>query len=314
MHPRVLGSAGSQPTPKAGCSCRLCALARREGGRAVRTGPSLYLHEADLLIDTPEEANQQLTGHGLAPRRIAWTHAHPDHAAGLRVVQFLAQSSGQAVEGWLPRPLYPVLAERYPLDYLVDAGHLELHLVSPNRPFELGGVRVTPLAHDLEEPVFAYLFETPSGRGLYAPDHLRSLPLPEGPLDWAVVQMPIPPLDALSFELPPEHAAWKNFYTFEEAVEVWRGRTRRLVFTHVYESVRMTPEELDAVAARAGDWVRFAHDGMEIAEAAPPRGEAARLEAFRAEQARIEREFGHDPKRMRAELRRLWSRYRSERP
>ncbi|GEM89171.1 MBL fold metallo-hydrolase [Oceanithermus desulfurans] len=309
MRPLVLGSAGSQPTPKAGCGCRLCTLARREGGRAVRTGPSLYLPEADLLIDTPEEANLQLTGHDLAPRRVAWTHAHPDHAAGLRVVQFLAQASGKPVEGWLPRPLYPVLAERYPLAYLVDAGHLELHLVAPDRPFELSDVRVTPLAHAHEEPVFAYLFESDRGRGLYAPDHLRSLPLPEGPLDWAVVQMPIPPLDALPFELPPEHEAWRSFYTFDEALEAWRGRTRRLVFTHVYESVGMTPEELDAVAAHAGGWVGFAHDGMEIAPE-PAYDAAARLEAFRTEQARIEAAYADDPKRMRAELRRLWQRFK----
>ncbi|HGY09301.1 MAG TPA: MBL fold metallo-hydrolase [Oceanithermus profundus] len=312
MRAIVLGSAGSQPIPMAGCGCRLCTLARREGGRAVRTGPSLYLPEADLLIDTPEEANLQLTGHDLAPRRVAWTHAHPDHAAGMRVVQFLARSAGRPVEGWIPRPLYPVLAARYPLDYLVDAGYLELRLVPPDRPFELEGVRVTPLAHDHDEPVFAFLFETDAARNLYAPDHVRSLPVPEGPFGWVVVQMPIPPLEALPFELPPEHEAWKNFYTFDQAVTLWRGRTRRLVFTHIYERAGMTPDELDAVAARAGDWVAFAYDGMELAaDAKPHADEAARLDAFRREQARIEAAYADDPKRMRAELRRLWDRYKS---
>ena len=311
MRAIVLGSAGSQPTPKAGCACRLCELARNEGGRALRTGPSLYLREADLLIDTPEEANLQLTGHDLAPRRIAWTHAHPDHVAGLRVVQFLAQSAGRPVEGWIPRPLYPELAKRYPLDYLVDAGYLELRLLPPGRPFELGEVRVTPLAHDLDEPVFAYLFETDAARSLYAPDHVRSLPVPEGPFDWAAVQIPIPPLEALPFELPPEHESWESFYTFDEAVALWRGRTRRLIFTHVYESVGMTPDELDAVAASAGDWVAFAHDGMELEACAETHGdEADRLDVFRREQARIEAAYADEPKRMREELRRLWARYK----
>ncbi|WP_457628930.1 MBL fold metallo-hydrolase [Oceanithermus sp.] len=310
MRPLILGSAGSQPTPKAGCTCRLCTLAREQGGRARRTGPSLYLPEAELLVDTPEEANLQLTAHGLAPRHVVWTHAHPDHAAGMRVVQFLAQSANRPVQGWVPRPLYPVLAERCPLEHLVDAGYLELHLIAPSRPFDLGGVRVTPLAHGLEEPVFAYLFETASARGLYAPDHVRSLPLPEGSFDWAVVQMPIPPLDALPFELPPDDEAWQVFYTFDQAVEAWRERTRQLVFTHVYESVGMTPEELDAVAARAGEWVAFAHDGMAVESAAVPTPELDRLERFRAEQARIERAYADDPKRMRAELRRLWARFK----
>ncbi|WP_457638004.1 MBL fold metallo-hydrolase [Oceanithermus sp.] len=311
MEALILGSAGSQPTPKAGCNCRLCTLARQEGGRAVRTGPSFYLPAAGLLIDTPEEANLQLASRGLAPRRVAWTHAHPDHAAGMRVVQFLAQSSGRPVEGLVPEPLYPVLAERYPLDYLVKAGYLELRLLVVGEPLNLGGLRLVALAHEMEEPVFAYVFESASGRGLYAPDHFRHLPQPRGRFDWAVVQMPIPPLEALPFELPPQHEAWRNFYTFAEVTAAWRGKTMRLIFTHVYESVGMTPEELDRVAATAGDWVTFAHDGMEVGSEVAG-DEAGRLEAFRAEQARIERDFAGDPKRMRAELRRLWERFKKK--
>ncbi len=310
MRALVLGSAGSQPTPKAGCDCRLCRLARVEGGRAVRTGPSLYLPDFDLLVDTPEESNQQLAGRGLAPRTVVWTHAHPDHAAGNRVVQFLAQSARRPVLGVLPRPLYPVFAGRYPLDYLVDAGYLELRLIPVGRPVELGGLRLTALAHEMDEPVFAYVFEAEGARGLYAPDHVRFLPPPPGSFDWAVVQMPIPPLEALPFELPPDHEAWGSFYTFEQAVELWRGRVRRLVFTHVYESVGMTPEELDTVAASAGDWVAFAHDGMEVGPAAG--GQLERLRRFRAEQERLERQHAGDPKRLRAELRRLWERFREE--
>jgi len=311
MRALVLGSAGSQPTPKAGCNCRLCTLAREEGGRALRTGPSLYLPDAGLLVDTPEEANLQLAGRALVPRRVAWTHAHPDHAAGMRVVQFLAQSAGRPVEGLVPRPLYPVLAERYPLDYLVDAGYLELRLLPVGKPLELDGLRLTALAHEMDEPVFAYVFESESSRGLYAPDHLRFLPLPEGSFDWAVVQMPIPPLEALPFELPPDHEAWQSFYTFEQALELWRSKTGRLVFTHIYESVGMTPEELDTVAASGGDWVAFAHDGMEVGPATGG-GAADRLERFRAEQQKIERDFAGDLKRMRAELRLLWERFKKE--
>ncbi len=265
MRALVLGSAGSQPTPKAGCNCRLCRRARAEGGRVRRTGPSLYLPEYGLLVDTPEESNQQLADRGLAARVLLWTHAHPDHAAGNRVAQFLAQSAGGPVLGLMPEPLYPAFAARYPLEHLVGSGYLDLRLIAPGEPQELdGGLKLTALAHRMDEPVFAYAFESAGGRGLYAPDHVRFLPPTAGEFDWVVVQMPIPPLQALPFPLPPEHEAWSKFYTFDEAVALWRGKTRRLVFTHVYESVGMTPEELDAVAARAGDWVSFAYDGMEV--------------------------------------------------
>ena len=275
-----------------------------------RSGPSLYLPAAGLLIDTPEESNGQLTNHNLAPRHVAWTHAHPDHAAGMRVVQFLAQSTGRAVLGIVPAPLHPVLAARYQLDYLVNAGYLELRLLPPGRAVEIGDVRLTALAHQMEEPVFAYVFERAGARGLYAPDHFRFLPTPAGHFDWAVVQMPIPSLNFLPFELPPEHEAWRNFYTFEDVTRIWRGKTDRLVFTHIYESVGMTPEELDTVAASAGDWVEFAYDGMEVASKKDGGSKEDRLRLFKAEQRRIERQFAKDPKRMRAELRLLWARHK----
>ena len=61
----VLGSGGSQPTPKVGCDCRTCQVARLEmrrdpRSRHVRSGPSLWLPDHGILIDTPEESSLRM--------------------------------------------------------------------------------------------------------------------------------------------------------------------------------------------------------------------------------------------------------------
>ena len=52
----ILGSGGARGTPAPGCLCRVCTLARARGAPYSRMGPSCYVHELGLLIDTPEEA------------------------------------------------------------------------------------------------------------------------------------------------------------------------------------------------------------------------------------------------------------------
>jgi phosphoribosyl 1,2-cyclic phosphate phosphodiesterase len=82
----ILGSAGATTAPRPGCDCPICGEARSRGVPYARTGPSLFLHGADVLFDTPEESPFQLDRAGI--RRIAgcfYSHWHPDHTMGRRV-------------------------------------------------------------------------------------------------------------------------------------------------------------------------------------------------------------------------------------
>ncbi|AEB12888.1 MBL fold metallo-hydrolase [Marinithermus hydrothermalis] len=300
----VVGSGGSQPTPKAGCACRVCTAARRFGGRHQRAGPSLYVHEGAVLIDTPEEINARLVALDLAPQAVFWTHAHPDHAAGMRVIEFLAQARGRPVRGYVPHELYPELMRRYPLEHMARRGWLEVTRFAPERPLQVAGLRWMALRHAEEEPIYSYVIEGAAGRVLYAPDHYQTLPVPEGRFALAVLQVPRLPQAALPAPLPPTHPAFRRFKAWEAVLEEWRGKTDRLVFTHLYEAIGLLPEEYDRLARTAGDWVGFAHDGMalELGEEADP---LALFEAFRARQEEIARRYAHDPRRMREEMRKL---------
>jgi phosphoribosyl 1,2-cyclic phosphate phosphodiesterase len=84
----ILGSGGCMIIPKPLCQCRICQEARDKGVPYERTGPSAFLHDINLLIDTPAEIASQLNRSRI--RRINYlilTHLDPDHVEGLRVVE-----------------------------------------------------------------------------------------------------------------------------------------------------------------------------------------------------------------------------------
>ena len=60
MQIEILGSGGAVTTPKPLCECRICMEAREKGIPYSRSGPSVFIHGPNLLIDTPEDIFLQL--------------------------------------------------------------------------------------------------------------------------------------------------------------------------------------------------------------------------------------------------------------
>ena len=87
----ILGSGRCMVIPKPLCQCRVCQEARRKGVPYARAGPSAFLHDINLLIDTPAEIVSLLNR---SPIRhvdyLILTHLDPDHVEGFRVVEQIA--------------------------------------------------------------------------------------------------------------------------------------------------------------------------------------------------------------------------------
>lgn len=84
----VLGSGGNSPIPTPTCRCRVCERARDEGIPDARHGNSLYLEELSAMVDAPEFVYENLERADVDDLEyLLLTHWHPDHSAGLRVVQ-----------------------------------------------------------------------------------------------------------------------------------------------------------------------------------------------------------------------------------
>ncbi len=277
MRVEILGSGGAVTIPRPGCSCRVCVEARERGRPYERTGPSVFVHGPDVLIDTPEESKLQLNRSSVG--RIAaglYSHWHPDHTAGRRVWE----SRNFEFRSWPRRfettPLY--VPERVWADFeanygLADQfrfmerqGTVKVVQIAEGEPFELEGYRVTAVPLGAEN-AHAFLFEDGQRRVLVAMDETHEWSPPDlGPLDVAVLPIGVFELHPFTGErlIPEEFCkppVKKTRYarTLELAGAL---AARRTVLSHVEEMDRLSHDEL--VSLGEADGWEPGYDGMLI--------------------------------------------------
>jgi phosphoribosyl 1,2-cyclic phosphate phosphodiesterase len=273
----ILGSGGAVTIPRPGCSCRVCVEAREKGRPYERTGPSVFVHGPDVLIDTPEESKSQLNRSGV--RRIAaglYSHWHPDHTAGRRMWEsrnFDFRSWPRTYETtpvYVPERVWEDFEANYGLAdrfrFMERQGTVKVVQVAEGQPFDVGGYRVTAVPLDAEN-AHAFLFEGDGERILVAMDEThRWIPPDLGPLDVAVLPVGVFEHHPYSGErlIPEEFCKPPVKKTrYPQALEMARALgARRTVLSHVEEMDRLSHDEL--VRLGAADGWEPAYDGMVI--------------------------------------------------
>jgi phosphoribosyl 1,2-cyclic phosphate phosphodiesterase len=271
----ILGSGGAVTIPRPGCGCRVCVEAREQGAPYARTGPSVFVHGPDVLIDTPEESKQQLNRSAVT--RIAaglYSHWHPDHTAGRRVWE----ARNFDFRSWPPRfettPVY--VPERVWADFetnygladqfrfLERQGTVKVELLDEHATVALDGGWLTVLPLDAEN-AHAFLFEDGRHRVLVAMDETHRWQPPDlGPLDLAVLPIGVfehhpftgERMIPEEFCKPPVRKA-----RYEMTLDLLRSLApRRAVLSHVEEMDRVSHDELLRLGASDG-W-EPAFDGL----------------------------------------------------
>jgi phosphoribosyl 1,2-cyclic phosphate phosphodiesterase len=263
----ILGSGGAVTIPRPGCSCRVCVEAREKGVPYSRTGPSLFVHGPDVLIDTPEESKLQLNRSRVGPIAAGlYSHWHPDHTAGRRVWE----SRNFDFRSWPRRfettPLYiPAAAwvdfeQNYGLAeqfrFLERQGSVEVMLVPDSEPIMIGGATVRPIALGAEN-AYAFLFEAGGKRVLVAMDETHRWTPPElGPLDLAVLPLGVFEHHPYTGErmIPEEFCKPPVRKTrYSQTLEHLRVLApRRAVLSHVEEMDGLSHDELVRLGATDG--------------------------------------------------------------
>ena len=193
MRIEFLGTGGAITTPKPGCACRVCAEARVRGVPYSRTGPSVFIHGPDLLIDTPEESKYQLNRSAVGRiNGCLYSHWHPDHTMGMRVWETRNMDfrnwprQQQMTTMYFPQQVAVDLRQKIGLwanfEYLAGSGILELVELIDGDAITLEGVRIGPFRL-AEDYVYAFLLEGGDKRVLIAPDELFGW---DPPIDWRV--------------------------------------------------------------------------------------------------------------------------------
>lgn len=96
----IIGSGGCVALPKPLCRCKICKEAREKGKPYSRFGCSLFLHDLNLLVDTPEDIVHALNYFDIQQvNSVVFSHMDPDHTLGMRVFEHMRLNWLEVSEG-----------------------------------------------------------------------------------------------------------------------------------------------------------------------------------------------------------------------
>lgn len=276
----ILGSGGCTVTPKPFCSCRICKQARTLGLPYTRTGPSAFLHDARLLIDTPAESTLQLNRSGIdGVEYLVLTHLDPDHVEGLRVIEQInldfrtwRSQTGKIIHLLIPEELnlwIDKIATWYgPLiTFYEESGFLCRHIF--NAGFQANDISIRAIRVEKgQRPSFIIVFEKNGKKLVYAPCDIKPFPENRAEIlgaDLLVIQPGIFESGLKhGFVYPKGHISRTTLYTFEETLELAkRIDAKKILFTHIEEYWNRSHDDYKQLE-KEHDGIQFAHDGMEI--------------------------------------------------
>ena len=280
MEITILGSGGCMVIPKPLCQCRICKEARMKGVPYERTGPSAFIHDENILIDTPAEIAHQLNRSSIERvDYLIFSHLDPDHVEGFRVVEqisldyrtwrfypekqiqlILPESLGERVRN-IQSSYGPVI------DFYVKSGFIKYRTFRER--IELGSNRITAIPVDRgDQTAFIYVFEKEERRLVYAPCDIKPFPEHRKELQGADLLVIQPGIfeDGLKhgFHYPEDHISRTTLYTFEETMALaGRIKAGNILFIHLEEYWNRSHDDYLLIQNKF-DNVRFAYDGMRL--------------------------------------------------
>jgi len=276
----ILGSGGCMLIPKPLCQCPVCREARERGIPYARSGPSAFLHDINLLIDTPAEIITQLNRSSIdSIDYLILTHLDPDHVEGFRVVEQITLDfrtwhaySEKQICLILPEELRDRINRIHSqygpvIDFYRESGFIQVEFFGGE--IEIKDVKITAIPVDRGSQLsFIYIFEKAERKVVYAPCDLK--PFPEHSevvqeADLLVIQ-PGKFEEGLkhNFHYPADHISRTTLYTFEQTLNLaTRIRAKKVLFVHLEEYWNRSYD--DYLALESDNQIfRFAYDGMKL--------------------------------------------------
>lgn len=280
MELTILGSGGCMVIPKPLCQCGVCKEAREKGPPFERTGPSLFIHDENILIDTPAEISLQLNRSRIeSVDYLMFTHLDPDHIEGFRFVEQIAidfRTWNAFPEKQIHLVLPQLLLERLrnvrtaygsQLNYFEERGFIRCSAF--NGQTKLGNITVTAFPVDRGDQIsFVYIFEKQGCKIVYAPCDIK--PFPENRTE--VQQADLLLIQPGIFEhglkdgymYPDDHISRTTLYTMDETIALGkRIHAKKILFIHLEEYWNRSYTDYSSIQD-AYDNVQFAYDGMRV--------------------------------------------------
>jgi phosphoribosyl 1,2-cyclic phosphate phosphodiesterase len=183
----VLGSGGNCTIPWILSKSKVSKEARKKGGKYVRTCPSFFIHDANILIESPETIFTTLDRENIQDvDHLFLSHPHPDHTYGLRFVQSLLDYQTLKPRKVLPLYMGEIAFKKFSEKFYPSVMHLwkGMKLIKPKMMQDRQVLKIKELKitwycanKDSGKDTFAFLFEHKGKRVLFALDDVHELEL-----------------------------------------------------------------------------------------------------------------------------------------
>jgi phosphoribosyl 1,2-cyclic phosphate phosphodiesterase len=254
MKIKVLGSGGYLRIPRACCQCSTCEEARAKGFPYKRLGQSILVEDEGILFDTPEDINEELNAHCVQEvKHIFYSHWHPDHTAGHRIIETLRDSRTEPpLQVFLPGDSNAFLQRYQCFSYYESLGYCTIG--SGLGLSTVGNIRVrpVPLTNGF---AYAYLVSDGSSTVLHCPCH--SMHLPED-FDYGSVDLLILNLGTIS-------SAAQDITDFkrDNLRVIAMVAPGQVLFTHIEEHYGLGYDDCLRIQSQYED-ILFAYDGLVV--------------------------------------------------
>lgn len=280
MYFTLLGTGGALAMPRPFCHCPNCARARLRGTPHERTGPSLFIpEEGGILFDTPEEIRLQLEREQISGvGHIFFTHWHPDHTQGLRIMEQIQhvyhdQPAKKRINVYIPTNAIPDFKQYcQALWYFEQQGYVNIIELDDRNPVKIGKLFIIPIDFKRPDRVrYGYLVVDGAKKLMYAPCSIFGMKIDhfyEG-IECLIMETGwLGKTLETRAGLPPKHA-WLDHISFEENVDLVRQLCpKRAILTHIDGTRHLTDganhSKLVELAHASGLSIAIAFDGMKI--------------------------------------------------
>lgn len=279
----ILGSGGSTTIPRPGCECKVCSEARTKGIPYTRSGSSMFIKDINVLFDTPEEIDSQLNRERINNiHYIFYTHWHPDHTFGMRIVEKMYKFwLNMFVRGRKPKNKVKVCAIEAVMEDLKSMGYrggsfftyyektdlIETIDLKDGEAFKITNFMIIPFEVQTTYNVSTvFLIQEDDKRVVYAPCDVK--PFPENPklenLDLLIIgsfHLEGPLREGIV--IPPNNPLRVELFSPREIQELSQKlNAKQTVVTHIEEEWGKTYDEYKQLEKEYD--LEFAYDGMRI--------------------------------------------------
>ncbi len=282
MKIEILGSGGSFTIPRPSCHCRICTQARVKGIPYSRTGPSVFIHGPNILIDTPEESKDQLNRSGIDKiGGCIYSHWHGDHVMGRRVWWSLNYDFGHVYPQHRTTPIY--IPEQVAIDFkkhlgtwqqladLEQQGMVRLVTIVDHDTLVFQGMKIHPFRL-AESYVYGFLITEKNKRVIIIMDDMFGWNPPEDMLgaDLAILPMGVAEFNPLTGRrrMGKNHPVLVEEATFDDTLKIaTKLQAKEVILTHIEEHDGMSHDDLEKVSSKLrtnGLNIRFAFDSMQV--------------------------------------------------